>query len=123
MVSNNKCKRCGEVETYKHLLWECREAKNIWQLFNEFLTNINENNEKVHEYDNLFRIGNKGNVSKIKMKIIQGMIQIERPYGWTIEKIKEIAYDIRNNELYNSTIKKIKLIQGHIKILNYIKKM
>ena len=105
MVSNNKCKRCGEVETYKHLLWECREAKNIWQLFNEFLTNINENNEKVHEYDNLFRIGNKGNVSKIKMKIIQGMIQIERPYGWTIEKIKEIAYDIRNIELYNSTIK------------------
>jgi asparagine synthetase B (glutamine-hydrolysing) len=36
MVDNNKCKRCGEVETYKHLLWECREAKNIWQLFNEF---------------------------------------------------------------------------------------
>ena len=106
MVSNNKCKRCGEVETYKHLLWECREAKNIWQLFNEFLTNINENNEKVHEYDNLFRIGNKGNVSKIKMKIIQGMIQIERPYGWTIEKIKEIAYDIRNIEMYNSTINK-----------------
>jgi hypothetical protein len=33
MVSNNKCKRCGEVENYKHLLWECRDAKRIgWLL-------------------------------------------------------------------------------------------
>jgi hypothetical protein len=32
MVSNNKCKRCEEVETYKHLIWECGEAKKIWQL-------------------------------------------------------------------------------------------
>jgi hypothetical protein len=55
-----------------------------------------QNNEKVHEYDIFFRFGNIGNVSKIKMKVIQGMIQIERPKGWTIERIKEIAYDIRN---------------------------
>jgi hypothetical protein len=26
---NNTCKRCGEVETLRHLLWECREAKNV----------------------------------------------------------------------------------------------
>jgi hypothetical protein len=81
-------------------LWDCREAKNIWQLFNEFVTNINQTNEKVQEYDNVFRIGNLENVSKIKMKIVQGMIQIERPRCWTIERINEIANETRCIELY-----------------------
>jgi translation initiation factor 2 beta subunit (eIF-2beta)/eIF-5 len=33
-VYNNKCKRCGDVETYKHLMWECKEARQIWIVFN-----------------------------------------------------------------------------------------
>jgi hypothetical protein len=101
MVNSNKCKRCGDVETYKHLLWECREAKNIWELFNEFVTNINQINEKVQDYDNVFKIGNKEKISKVKMKLIQGMIQIECPRFWTLERIKEIANEIRCIELYN----------------------
>ncbi len=105
MVDNNKCKRCGEVETYKHLLWECREAKNIWHLFNEFVTNLNQNNERIQEYDNVFMAGNKGYVSKVKMKIVQEMIQIDRPRCWTIERIKEIANEINSIELYNKKIK------------------
>ena len=104
MVNNNKCKRCGEVETYRHLLWDCREAKNIWQLFNEFVTNLNQTNEKVQEYDNVFRIGNMESVSKIKLKIVQGMIQIERPKHWTIERINEIANENRCIELYNAKL-------------------
>ena len=104
MVNNNKCKRCGEVETYRHLLWDCREAKNIWQLFNEFVTNLNQTNEKVQEYDNVFRIGNMESVSKIKLKIVQGMIQIERPKYWTIERINEIANENRCIELYNAKL-------------------
>jgi hypothetical protein len=102
MVDSDKCKRCGEVETYKHLLWECREAKKIWHLFNEFLTDLNQSNERIQEYDNVFRVGNTGNVSKVKMKIIQGMIQVERPRCWTIERIKEIANEIKGIELYNT---------------------
>jgi hypothetical protein len=105
MVDNNKCKRCGEVETYKHLLWECREAKNIWHLYNEFVTNLNQNNERIQEYDNVFMAGNKGYVSKVKMKIVQEMIQIDRPRCWTIERIKEIANEINSIELYNKKIK------------------
>jgi hypothetical protein len=46
-------------------------------------------------------VGNTGYLSKVKMKIIQLMIQIERPRGWTIERIKEIANEINNIELYN----------------------
>jgi hypothetical protein len=44
-------------------------------------------------------------LSKIKMKVIQGMIQIERPTNWTIENIEKIANDIKNMELYNLKIK------------------
>ena len=86
------------------MLWECREARNIWQLFNEFVTNINQNTEKVQDYDNVFRIGNIGKISKVKMKIVQGMIQIERPICWTIEKINDIANGIRCMELYNTKL-------------------
>jgi hypothetical protein len=86
------------------MLWECREARNIWQLFNEFVTNINQNTEKIRDYDHVFKIGNIGKISKVKMKIIQGMIQIDRPNGWTIEKINDIANDIRYMELYNNKL-------------------
>jgi hypothetical protein len=27
MVNSNKCKRRGHVETFRHLLWECRSGK------------------------------------------------------------------------------------------------
>jgi hypothetical protein len=50
----------------------------------------------------VFRIGNMGYVSKVKMKIIQGMIQIERPICWTSERINVIANEIRCMELYNA---------------------
>ena len=58
--------------------------------------------EVVEKYDDVFMIGNIGMLSKIKMKVIQGMIQIERPTNWTIEHIKKIANEIKNMELYNS---------------------
>ena len=44
-------------------------------------------------------------VSKIKLKIVQGMIQIEQPKYWTIERINEIANEIRCIELYNENLK------------------
>ena len=97
MVNNNKCKRCGAVETYRHLLWECRESRRIWNAYNEFLGMEEHPNEGVRNYDDVFKIGNISNLSKIQMKIIQGMIQIERPVNWTIEYIKKISSEIKNN--------------------------
>jgi hypothetical protein len=102
MVNNNKCKRCEEVETYKHLIWECREARKIWQIFNEFVTNLKQENERVQSYENVFKIGNIGNINKIKIKVIQGMIQIERPSNWTMEKIIKIENEIKCIESYNT---------------------
>ena len=94
--------RCGDVETYKHLLWECRESGNIWKVYNEFLYKIDHPNETVRKYDDVFKIGIIGGLSKIKMKIIQGMIQIVRPVNWTVEHINKIANEIKCMELYIS---------------------
>ena len=39
------------------------------------------------------------------MKIIQEMIQIQRPSGWNMEKINLISNDIKRIELYNKNKK------------------
>ena len=80
------------METYKHLLWECRETKKIWEAFNRFTTYSNKLEEKVQAYDDIFRIGNSTRIiSKVKVKVIQGMIQIERPVNWSMDNIMKIA--------------------------------
>jgi hypothetical protein len=102
MTNTNKCKRCGEIETNKHLVWECKESRGIWKEYNEFLNLEKHPDEVISIYDDFFKIGNISNLSKIKMKIIQGMIQIERPVNWTKESIMKIAKEIKDIELYNS---------------------
>ena len=103
MVNNNKCKRCEEVETYKHLIWECREAQKIWKAFNEFVAHLDLQEEKIMEYDNIFMIGEREVLSKVKIRVIQEMIQIERPVNWAIERIQKIANELRCMEIYNAT--------------------
>ena len=29
MSRSDQCERCGEVETYKHLFWECTESRRV----------------------------------------------------------------------------------------------
>ena len=50
MVATDKCQRCNEKETYKHLLWDCEETKKIWTSYNEYLTHINHPQEKLENY-------------------------------------------------------------------------
>ena len=101
MVNNDKCMRCAEVETYKHLLWECGEVQKIWETFNEFVSYINQHEDRVLEYKNVFEIGNQANINKIKIRIIQGMIQIERPKNWTMDNIVKLASEVKRIETYN----------------------
>ena len=46
-------------------------------------------------------------MSKVKLTVIQGMIQIERPTNWTIENIIKIVNEIKRIETYNTKKKKI----------------
>jgi zinc-binding in reverse transcriptase len=106
MVMDNICSRCGGVETYSHLIWECTEARRIWRVYNEYMDSIGQSGVKVEIYEDVFKIENIGAISTIKMKIVQEMIQIERPTGWTVERIKDTANALKNTELYNASIVK-----------------
>jgi hypothetical protein len=100
MVNNNKCNRCAEVETFKHLLWECSEVQKIWELLNEFASYTNHQDERVLEYENVFKIGSKANINKIKIRIIKAMIQMERPKNWTMDSIMKLSNEIYRLEIY-----------------------
>ena len=101
MINNNTCERCHEIETTKHLLWGCVESRNIWELFNSWISNNNSDSHTINEYQDIYRIDENAHVCKVKMKIIQEMIQIERPSGWNVERIISISKDIKSIELYN----------------------
>ena len=104
MVSSDKCLRCNETETYQHMLWDCVEAKKVWKSYNDYLVKVNLTQEKIQNYKDIYNNHNTSALSIIKMKIIQEMIQIKRPTGWTIEKTEKIANEMKHLEIYNSII-------------------
>ena len=55
----------------------------------------------INEYQDIFNIDECAHVCKVKMKIIQEMIQIERPSGWNLDQINGLSNDIKRIELYN----------------------
>ena len=55
----------------------------------------------INEYHDIYSIDDCAHVCKVKMKIIQEMIQIERPRGWNLERIDSISKEIKKIELYN----------------------
>ena len=102
MINNNLCERCQQVESTRHLLWECVESRSIWELFNIWMVSNNPMSKLINEYQDIYDIDDCAHVCKVKMKIIQEMIQIERPSGWNLEQIHKISREFKNIELYNS---------------------
>ena len=71
------------------------------QLFNKWITNNSTVAKEVIEYQDIYIIDNCAHVCKVKMKIIQEMIQIVRPSGWNMDRMNLISNDIKRIELYN----------------------
>jgi hypothetical protein len=67
----------------------------MWKTSNNIIS------EAINEYQDIYRIENDAHVCKVKMKIIQEMIQIERPRGWNMDRINLISRGIKQIELYN----------------------
>ena len=94
MTVNDKCPRCGDLEDAKHLLWECYHSRNIWSLFNKSIINQRQNVTKVVSYEDVFKISGEVITILVKMRIIQEMIQIERPKHWNQDNITKIREDL-----------------------------
>jgi hypothetical protein len=107
MSRDSDCTRCGEVETYQHLFWQCTESRRIWESYNHYISNLGQGQEQnlVQSYEDVFRIGNNKILSIIKVRVIQPMIQIERPRGWNVERVRKLATELKAIEIYNSTQK------------------
>jgi hypothetical protein len=104
MTETDECPRCNMTETTKHLLWECIHVKRIWRLFND-LMNCSENGQEcVNNYENVFQTCELPAVSIVKAKIIQALIQIERPMNWNREKLLDTIKDLINVERYNAVV-------------------
>jgi hypothetical protein len=103
------------TETSKHLLWECAHVKNIWSLFNNLMTQIDQ--ECVNNYHEVFQTCELPAISIVKVKIIQALIQIERPMNWNNEKLLDTIKDLISVEHYNAiksrTINKFKFKWKH----------
>ena len=109
MCPDNKCTRCGAVEDFKHLLWECPEARRIWASYNTYLSDMNHihrNECSVSSYENVLRVEKVRTLSIIKIRIVQSMIQIIRPTGWTVKNISRLALELKIIEIYNSVAKR-----------------
>ena len=102
MIENDKCTRCGQVESVKHLLYECEHSKSIWNLYNEILSQKKQETEQVLTYKSIFKIGKSEATNIIKIKLVQCLIQIERPRDWSTDNIKTIIKEIMNMEKYNA---------------------
>ena len=103
MSRNDQCERCGEVETYKHLFWECDESRRVWRAFYEYMGTIGSLH-RVSGYEDVLNIDGSGVISMIKVRVIQAMIQVVRPIGWNVDRVRKLALEIKCIELYNCVV-------------------
>jgi hypothetical protein len=106
MTDSDSCPRCGIKETLKHLIWECSDSLRIWEHYNQIMSSINEPQECVNLYEDIFRKCENSGSSIIKIRIVQAMIQIARPTNWDRNKVTELIKDLVVKEKYNSLIYK-----------------
>ncbi len=99
MTETDECPRCGLTETTKHVLWECKHVKHIWTLLNALMNQL-----CINKYDDVFQTSELPGACTVKMKIIQEMIQIERPMRWNWEKRETTIKELIKIEKYNANV-------------------
>jgi hypothetical protein len=111
MMQTDKCPRCSQTETPKHLLWECEHVKSIWSLFKTLMTQTLNGNECIHNFVQFW-------TNMIKIKIIQELIQIERPIKWNREKLNSMVRELIGIEQYNANLSRSN-IKFNLKWINF----
>ena len=106
MTESDSCPRCGEIETTKHLLWQCREVKTIWNIYNSLMHALSQTHEIVVAYEDILKPGERPENTMIKIKLIQQLIQIERPSNWKRNDLTRMINEILKIEKYNHIVAK-----------------
>jgi hypothetical protein len=66
------------------------------------MTKLNCDNEKVLTYEDVFIPGKSSSICIIKIRLIQELIQMDRPKNWTDKNIEQICIEIMKMEKYNA---------------------
>jgi hypothetical protein len=102
MTNNDECVRCGLKETTEHLLWECNDSRNIWNIYNNSLHKYTNEVVTVNKYEDIFYMDKSPNICLIKIKLIQELIQILRPRNWTYETLTNLINKLIETDKYNA---------------------
>ncbi len=88
--------------------------KQIWTLYNEYINNLGKSEGVMKEYKQIFTAGDEPGITIIKIRLIQEMIQIQRPKKRGTKRFEELVKDIVSIEKYNYK-KKHQLQQFNVK--------
>ena len=70
------------------------------------MTKTKNVSDKVLQYQDIFITPQKASITLIKIRIIQELIQIERPKNWSKETFNDKIKEIVRIEKYNYTVRK-----------------
>ena len=87
---------CGNVQNQK---------KN-WSLFNEWKVSYSPTSPSVNEYRDIYWVDDNAHVCKVKLKVMQELIQIVRPVGWNVGRVEGMSLELLKIEAYNKVIKR-----------------
>jgi exonuclease III len=88
MEETDKCKRCNKTENTEHQIYDCKEAKKMWEVFNRIMRSCKLSECMLNNYKDVL-LTRKCDVQQsevLKMVIIKENIQINR----TIFNIKRL---------------------------------
>ena len=77
----------------------------MWRSFNDYIKMINQEQCEVKRYEDVFSVEGNRIISMLKVRVVQELIQIERPRGWIMENTRKLAFDLKRIEIYNSAAK------------------
>ena len=69
MSLDNECMRCGCVEIYRHLMWDCVESRRVWNCINDYLLLVNYGNEQVNNFEDVLNIYSDRTISICSGKV------------------------------------------------------
>ncbi len=119
MSQSESCDFCGEIETVKHVLWDCERAKRIWKCLDSIFRNININVNI--QFENVF-IGFRPTnpvLESIITRLTQMILRIDRVNRIEDREVKQEILLLAKKYLY------IKIYEDYAfnvwrKVINYL---
>jgi hypothetical protein len=100
MNTSPLCMRCGEIENNAHLLYNCRFSLQMWLSFNKIIKESLSSNYKIERFEDIYNFDSGPVENVLKIKLINELIQIDKPKHLNKNKILSIMNDIKNTERY-----------------------